>query len=113
MHTGLALCWPPTSHMATYSAAGLVPGLLLTVLSASLLPFFAYRWPVKYEDSMNTVLAQEMTRFNKLLAVMHDSLANINLAIQVRPRGALALSCIRGRQAQQCRSGLLQLLVGQ
>ncbi|GLC47993.1 hypothetical protein PLESTB_000047400 [Pleodorina starrii] len=40
------------------------------------------RWPVKYEESMNTVLVQEASRFNKLLAVLHDSLANIRLAIQ-------------------------------
>lgn len=40
------------------------------------------RWPVRYEDSMNTVLAQEASRFNKLLAVLHESLANIRLAIQ-------------------------------
>ncbi|KAG2451278.1 hypothetical protein HYH02_003884 [Chlamydomonas schloesseri] len=40
------------------------------------------RWPVKYEESMNTVLAQEASRFNKLLAVLHESLANIELAIQ-------------------------------
>ncbi|GIL57585.1 hypothetical protein Vafri_12790 [Volvox africanus] len=40
------------------------------------------RWPVKYEESMNTVLVQECSRFNKLLAVLHESLANIRLAIQ-------------------------------
>ncbi|KAG2501733.1 hypothetical protein HYH03_000233 [Edaphochlamys debaryana] len=40
------------------------------------------RWPVKYEESMNTVLVQECSRFNKLLAVLHESLANIQLAIQ-------------------------------
>ena len=31
---------------------------------------------------MNTVLAQEMSRFNRLTAVMKDSLRNISLAIQ-------------------------------
>lgn len=40
------------------------------------------RWPVKYEESMNTVLVQEASRFNKLLAVLHESLFNIRLAIQ-------------------------------
>ncbi|KAK9828903.1 hypothetical protein WJX72_002692 [[Myrmecia] bisecta] len=38
--------------------------------------------PVMYEESMNTVLAQEMTRFNRLLHVISDSLRNINLAVQ-------------------------------
>jgi dynein heavy chain len=31
---------------------------------------------------MNTVLAQEMSRFNRLTAVIKDSLRNISLAIQ-------------------------------
>ncbi len=39
------------------------------------------RWPVLYEESLNTVLAQEASRFNKLLAVMHESLANLKLAL--------------------------------
>jgi len=40
------------------------------------------KYPVLYEESMNTVLAQEMTRFNRLLSVMRDSLKNIGLAVQ-------------------------------
>ncbi len=40
------------------------------------------KYPVLYEESMNTVLAQEMSRFNRLTAVMKDSLRNISLAIQ-------------------------------
>ena len=41
------------------------------------------KYPVKYEDSMNTMLAQEMSRFNKLLSVIRDSLKSISLALQV------------------------------
>lgn len=40
------------------------------------------KYPVMYEESMNTVLAQEMARFNKLTAVLRDSLKNMDLAIQ-------------------------------
>ena len=45
-------------------------------------PISSTRYPVLYEESMNTVLAQEMSRFNRLTAVMKDSLRNISLAIQ-------------------------------
>lgn len=35
-----------------------------------------------YEESLNTVLAQEMSRFNRLLTVMRDSLNNMDLALR-------------------------------
>ena len=38
--------------------------------------------PIKYEDSMNTVLQQEILRFNRLLALVRSSLINIGKAIQ-------------------------------
>ena len=41
------------------------------------------RWPVRYEQSLNTVLVQEMARFNGLLKVMRESLRAIDLATQV------------------------------
>ncbi|CAG9462898.1 unnamed protein product [Pedinophyceae sp. YPF-701] len=40
------------------------------------------KYPVLYEESMNTVLAQEMLRFNRLTANIKESLHAIDLAIQ-------------------------------
>lgn len=37
--------------------------------------------PVKYEESMNTVLQQELFRFNKLLKTVSASLVNVSKAI--------------------------------
>jgi dynein heavy chain len=39
-------------------------------------------YPVKYEESMNTVLIQECIRYNKLLDVMHSSLPEIQKALK-------------------------------
>lgn len=40
------------------------------------------RHPVRYEESMNTVLIQEVIRFNKLLSAMHSSLRDLIKAIK-------------------------------
>merc|ERR1719329_231514 len=39
------------------------------------------KYPVMYAESMNTVLAQELTRFNGLLAIIHSSLKDIQKAV--------------------------------
>lgn len=38
--------------------------------------------PIKYEDSMNTVLQQELLRYNKLTTVVRSSLINVGKAIK-------------------------------
>ncbi|KAJ9535032.1 hypothetical protein QJQ45_029705, partial [Haematococcus lacustris] len=40
------------------------------------------RWPVRYEESLNTVLAQEMSRFNRLLGAIRGSLKAMDLALR-------------------------------
>ncbi|ETV99156.1 hypothetical protein H310_08559 [Aphanomyces invadans] len=42
----------------------------------------AIRYPVKWNESMNTVLCQELVRFNNLLTVVRLSLKNVRKAIQ-------------------------------
>lgn len=44
--------------------------------------------PLKYEDSMNTVLQQELLRYNRLISIIRGSLVNVGKAI----RGEVPLS---------------------
>jgi dynein heavy chain len=40
------------------------------------------RYPVMYENSMNTILVQELIRFNKLISVIRKSLTDVQMAIK-------------------------------
>ena len=40
------------------------------------------QYPVKYEESMNTVLVQEVIRYNRLLKVIHSSLVDLRKALK-------------------------------
>jgi dynein heavy chain, axonemal len=40
------------------------------------------RHPITYEQSMNTVLLQELLRYNRILSIVRSSLTNIGLAIK-------------------------------
>ena len=44
--------------------------------------FAQLKFPVLWEESMNTVLCQELIRFNNLLNMMRDSLSNIMKAVK-------------------------------
>ena len=41
-----------------------------------------FKFPVDYLESMNTVLRQELVRFNRLIAVVHATLANFRKALK-------------------------------
>lgn len=68
--------------------AALVRECLLALPPAFDLEAVQRKYPVVYEESMNTVLVQEMTRFNKLTGVIRESLQSIHLALQVDPLAA-------------------------
>jgi len=46
------------------------------------LEFAQLKYPVLWEESMNTVLCQELIRFNNLLSLMRSSLSNIQKAVK-------------------------------
>jgi dynein heavy chain len=46
------------------------------------LEYVIEKYPTEYTESMNTVLTQEVIRYNKLLSVMADMLSNVQKAVK-------------------------------
>ncbi len=40
------------------------------------------KYPIRPDESMNTVLTQELTRFNRLIKVVRESLNNLKKALK-------------------------------
>jgi dynein heavy chain, axonemal len=60
-----------------------IAGGILTRLPANFdMDGAAKKHPIKYEDSMNTVLQQELLRYNRLLSVVRTCLINVGKAIK-------------------------------
>ena len=59
------------------------------------------KYPVSYEESMNTVLTQELQRFNGLVKVINESLADIQKAL----KGLILLSSVLEKTSQSLFNG--------
>jgi dynein heavy chain len=46
------------------------------------LEFVIEKYPTEYTESMNTVLTQEVIRYNKLLTMMAEMLSNVQKAVK-------------------------------
>ncbi|KAJ3188443.1 Dynein heavy chain 3, axonemal [Gaertneriomyces sp. JEL0708] len=62
--------------------ADIANGILTTLPDDFDIPATQKKFPVKYEESMNTVLVQELVRFNRLLKAIRESLQGVMKALK-------------------------------
>ena len=67
----------PSASMRSSGIAGTVQTILAKLPALFDLDAAARKYPVKHEQSMNTVLLQELARFNNLLAAVRATLLNL------------------------------------
>jgi dynein heavy chain len=83
---GILLTLPKQTSGGGKSSQEIIYDLAIDIL-AKLPPNFEVervqtQFPISYEESLNTVLIQELIRFNRLLSVVRSSLLNIQKAIK-------------------------------
>ncbi|XP_067685210.1 dynein axonemal heavy chain 3-like [Haliotis asinina] len=86
MFEGILLTLPRQTSGGGKSAQEIIEDLASDILS-KIPPDFNLedvqnKYPVRYEESMNTVLVQELIRFNRLIRVVRQSLQDIRKAIK-------------------------------
>jgi dynein heavy chain len=62
--------------------AEIAQGILASVIDCYDVESVKKVYPVKYEESMNTVLVQELVRYNRLIKVIRQSLASVLKALK-------------------------------
>ena len=87
MFDSILLTLPRQTGGGGKSSAEVIDELSADILSKFPPPFdmemVMNKYPVVYEESMNTVLRQELIRFNRLTEVVRSTLFNLQKAIKV------------------------------
>ena len=87
MFDSILLTLPRQTGGGGKSSAEVIDELSADILSKFPPPFdmemVMNKYPVVYEESMNTVLRQELIRFNRLTEVVRSTLYNLQKAIKV------------------------------
>lgn len=105
MFSTLLLCQPRSAGGGAFSRDDVVGNLAKDIARQLPEPFDVeeaeVKYPVDYENSMNTVLVQELIRYNRLLNVMLKSLTDIQKAI----KGEVVMSMELDSMAQSMFNG--------